>query len=204
MIICIKLYATPVVFFIKTGENIELSKKIKSCNDFKIEGFTFRNRDFSSKNIANIQKNIKKAAKRSTNLKIRQILCLHSKHLNGMEKDFLKKELKHFYDFLNQVLGYYKNWLSSNTKKNFITLEDEKIIPKFIKTKQDLYTLLWGRDVEWYFFKEKTDKNNRSNLENDYFPIYLSLYKLQYEFYYSISKKYREELLKARNGIIGD
>ncbi|MCB1193451.1 MAG: hypothetical protein H7A23_12405 [Leptospiraceae bacterium] len=141
------------------------------------------------------------AAKKSTQTKINQILCVQTANLTSEESKKLKKELQYFYDFLNFALGYYNNWLYSNSKSKLLTIEDEKIIPKFIDTKHDLYSLLWGRDVYWYFLSKKLDKKDFEALENEYFSIYLSLYKLHFEFYSSLSKEYRKEILRLVNEV---
>ena len=201
LIVCIlfplHLYATR---FLIPVNNRSLQKKILKCykNNGKSKYYQYTMNDFSVKEMWHSAKRARKVSLKNAQKRAGYILCLH-KIITPRNRREINLGLREYYTVFWATMENYNRWLYSLEKTTLLRPYDRNEISKFYQSKYELYKLMQNRTEEWIFRKDSLEKERelRKDIEN----IYLSLYKLHYEFYYSINPQLRKKILSSQGNL---
>lgn len=121
-----------------------------------------------------------------------QLNCLEKLKLSSSEKLQLETVLDYYQQKEIDLLMFNSNYLLHFDKLNKMSAEEVLLTNSFLKSKKDLYALLHKRTMEYLFADGKEIFR-----EGDYKNIYLSLLRLQYEYYTNLSPNLRKEIFKG-------
>ncbi|MCC6274846.1 MAG: hypothetical protein IT569_03230 [Leptospiraceae bacterium] len=188
------LNASPVFLFLKNSE-ADLLSATKKCVSQKADkpGLNFRPASGESDYYIASEMMIQSAQKSSLE-RVKSILCLNSIQLGDEEKKQLSEALDAGMEIQKEFLEIYRRWLYSFGQNNKISPLDEKEINKFFEAKHDLYMLLHGKTQRWIFRSIRAEDEEK--ITKDFYYLYVSIAKLHYEFYNSISDDYRNAIIE--------
>ena len=191
----ISLNASQVYFSFHDHPGIK--REIAKCDQQTGKKFSFRSIDFEEGNLTSTNAAITDSSGISGKERAQWIACINSLSFSEQEKEIIIRELQNYFAFVNSTLGIYKKWILSFDKTIRISPLELKEFQKFYTVKYDLYQLLNEKTGEHLF--KKPDKIKIGDLEESFSNVYISLLKLHFEFYNSISPELRSAILGKIN-----
>jgi hypothetical protein len=185
--------ASPLPIHFTGIKNIDNS--LEKCHKTTlIPLFRFSESDFFQKNRANTSNKIKKAAVLSANSRFNFIRCVNELLLSIEEENSIRYSLNIYYDSFWSDMEMYNRWFYYLDNKVPIKRYEFELFASFYQTKAGLYKLLERRTID--LLRQEKDLSKNYDPVKELTSIYLSIYKLHFEFYESVSESLRKELLK--------
>ncbi|MEM7180334.1 MAG: hypothetical protein AAF518_05450, partial [Spirochaetota bacterium] len=154
--------------------------------------------DFTVKEMWYSARRARKVALQNAKKRVNYIICLH-KMITPKNRREVRLGLRGYYQVFWATMENYNRWLYSLEKTSLLRPYDRNEISKFYKSKYELYKLMQNRTEEWIFREDIIA--NKKELKKDIQNIYLSLYKLHYEFYYNINPQLRKKILSSQRNL---
>lgn len=172
----------------------QLQEKVLKCYHQigKAQNYPYQPQDFALKKMWQASRKARKIAIENSLKRVRYIQCIHPL-INQDSKQAFEYSLDRYYKEFWTAMGLYNRWLYSLESQVLMRPFDKAEISRFSQTKYSLYKLLENRTREWLQNSNLTNK--QKEMHQDFKNIYLSLYKLHYEFYYNLNPELRKKIL---------
>lgn len=180
---------------LRVKDSSDLQKKINQCIPAKSPGFKFKESNFDWKNHSASMKSIEDASLKNAGNYSSQVKCIHSQLAGTKDLSIIKTAIEEQQEITELFLEYNNRWIYGLEKKGVLSPLDKKSVSEFYISKRDLYLLILEKTQE-LLLKEKITKEEWEEFDDAMNSGFLSLLKLHFEFYSSLSKEARKEILE--------